>query len=161
MKFKHTLLAVAMTASFGFATLAVAATDTNQFDAVIQLNDSCDVSTASISDLDFGSRTIADTNIDTQTDITVKCTTNASYDVGLSGTVGSRTMNKGSFTIPYEMYSDSSRNTPWGATVGANTVSGVGNGIDQTLTVYGRVASIPAAAEAGSYSDTVTVTVTY
>lgn len=160
MKFKHSLLAVAMAASFGFATLATAATDSNNFDAVITLTNSCDVSTASISDLDFGSKTIADTNIDTSTDITVKCTTNATYDVGLSGTIGSRTMSKGAFTIPYEMYSDTSRTTAWGASSGT-TVAGTGTGLDQTLTVYGRVASIPASAEAGNYSDTVTVTVTY
>lgn len=158
MKLKQTLLAAALASTFGFATMANAATSTNNFDAIITLVNSCDVSTTSIADLDFGSRTFADTNIDTSTNITVKCTTDAAYDVGLTGTGN---MTDGTHNVAYAMYSNAGRTTIWGDTASTNTVAATGNGSDQTHTVYGRVASIPSTAVAGAYSDTVTVTVTY
>ena len=66
----------------------------------------------------------------------------------------------GGATITYSLYSDSGHTTVWGNTVGTNTVSATGNGAAQSYTVYGRVPSqsTPAAA---TYTDTVTVTVTY
>ena len=158
MKYKQLVLAAALATSCGFATLATAATDTNNFDAVITVVDSCDANVATIGDLDFGNRTYADTNIDTSTDITVKCTTGATYDIGLSG---SGSMTDGTSNVAYVMYSDGGRTSVWGDTVGVDTVSDTGNGSNQSHTVYGRVASIPSTAQAGSYTDTVTVTVTY
>lgn len=158
MKLKYTLLAAALASTIGYAGMTTAATTTNSFDAIITIEKSCDVSTG-ISDMDFGTANFQTvTPIDKQTTITVKCTQDASYDVGLSG---SGSMNNGSDTIAYAMYSDASRSTSWGSTVGTDTVAGTGDGTDQTMTVYGRVASIPATAPAGNYSDTVTVTVTY
>ena len=69
-------------------------------------------------------------------------------------------MTRGSATVTYSLYSDSGRTTVWGNTVGTNTVAGVGNGASQSYTVYGRVPAqtTPAAA---TYTDTITVTVTY
>ena len=48
----------------------------------------------------------------------------------------------------------------WGNTVGTDTVSATGSGASQAYTVYGRVPmqTTPAAA---TYTDTITVTVTY
>lgn len=158
MKLHYSLLASAIIATAGMAGTAHAATATNHFDAVIKLVNSCDANVATINDLDFGTRTYTDTNIDTSTDITVKCTTGASYDVGLSGTGN---MTDGTSDVAYAMYSDAGRTSVWGDTVGTDTVAATGSGANQTHTVYGRVASIPSTAEAGSYSDTVTVTVTY
>jgi spore coat protein U-like protein len=48
----------------------------------------------------------------------------------------------------------------WGITIGTDTVSATGNGAAQTHTVYGRVPAQTTPAPA-TYSDTVTVTVTY
>jgi spore coat protein U-like protein len=66
----------------------------------------------------------------------------------------------GGATLSYAMYQDSGHTTNWGNTVGTDTKSGTGNGSAQTLTVYGNLAAgqYPAA---GSYSDTITATVTY
>ena len=158
MKLKHTLLAAALASTIGYAGLSTAATTTNTFRAIITIEKSCDVSTG-ISDMDFGTANFqTGTPIDSQTTLTVKCTKDATYDVGLSG---SGSMSNGSDTIAYALYSDAGRSTPWGNTVNTDTVAGTGDGTDQTMNVYGRVTSIPATAPAGNYNDTVTVTVTY
>jgi spore coat protein U-like protein len=62
--------------------------------------------------------------------------------------------------VTYSLYSDSGRATVWGNTVGTNTVAGTGNGASQSYTVYGRAPAQTTPA-AGTYTDTVTVTVTY
>lgn len=99
--------------------------------------------------------------------ITVLCTNGTAYNVGLdagTGTgasVSNRKMSaSGGGTLNYALYRDSARSNNWGSTIGTDTVTGTGSGLTQTLTVYGQ---IPASQTplAGSYSDTVTVTLTY
>lgn len=99
--------------------------------------------------------------------ITVLCTNGTAYNVGLDAgtgtgaTVSNRKMSAaGGGTLNYTLYRDAARTNNWGSTIGTDTVSGTGTGLLQTLTVYGQ---IPASQTplAGSYSDTVTVTLTY
>ena len=69
-------------------------------------------------------------------------------------------MTSGANTVNYSLYTDIARSTVWGNTVGTDTKSGTGNGSAQTLTVYGQ---LPAGQypTPGSYSDTITATITY
>ena len=123
---------------------------------------SCTVVGSSIA---FGAYTQAVVN---QTgSITVQCTNGTAYNVGLDAgtgtgaTVSNRKMSaSGGGTLNYALYRDSARSSNWGSTIGTDTLTGTGTGLAQTLTVYGQ---IPAAQTplAGSYSDTVTVTLTY
>jgi spore coat protein U-like protein len=68
--------------------------------------------------------------------------------------------------VEYELYRDAGRSQRWGndTTGGTDTVNGNGSnhgqGSGNGLTVYGRVPAQPEAAS-GSYSDTVTITLTY
>jgi spore coat protein U-like protein len=118
----------------------------------------------SAGNLAFGNYTGA--QVDATSTITVTCTNSSPYKIGLDAgtgsgaTVTSRKMTSGGNTLNYSMYSDSGRTTNWGNTVGTDTVSGTGTGSAQNVTVYGR---IPASqlSPVGSYSDTVTVTVTF
>jgi spore coat protein U-like protein len=95
----------------------------------------------------------------------VQCTNSTPYTVALDGgTSGAtdptqRKMSKGAEKITYGLYQDSARSQGWGNTTG-QTVGGTGTGSSQALTVYGRVAS-QTTPSAGSYSDSVVVTVTY
>jgi len=102
---------------------------------------------------------------DGQGSLGVTCTQSAPYTIALDAgahaalaTAGARAMiNATGQHLDYNLYSDSARGTLWGGTV---TVPGSGNGAIQTVNVYGRVPanqSVPA----GSYSDTVQVTVTF
>ena len=129
---------------------------------------SCVVSTGNLS---FGSVGVLTNNIDATTSLTVTCTNTTPYAIALGAGTGAgasatnRLMTQASgATVSYGLYQDSARTQPWGATAppaaNANTVSGVGTGSAQTLTVYGRVPpqTTPAI---GAYTDTVLVTLTY
>lgn len=113
--------------------------------------------------LNFGTYSIFDVQ-DTSitTDIAVTCDTDTSYQIGLSagmGTFASRTLVNGAHLLSYNLFVDPAHLTIWGdGSPGTATVSGSGTSLD--FTVYGR---IPARQNAfvGSYSDTITVTITF
>jgi spore coat protein U-like protein len=144
--------------------LPLAATATSTFAVTITLTATCTVSSPNT--LAFGTQGILSANVDAQADFFVTCTTSTPYSVGLNAgtgtgaTVAVRKMTSGASTVNYTIYSDSGRTTVWGNTVSTDTVAGTGTGAAQTLTAFGRVPSqtTPAAL---SYSDTITVTVTY
>ena len=120
----------------------------------------CTVSTTSVS---FSTYDVFSTsNSDITATVTVRCNPSQAYSLSLStgaGTYASRTLLNGSFTLSYNLYTDAARLTIWGdGSSGTSTVSG--NAKNATHTVYGR---IPASqnVHAGSYSDTIIVTITY
>jgi spore coat protein U-like protein len=118
-------------------------------------------------DLDFGSISgLITSNTDQTSTISMTCTGRTAWNVGLnnglnaSGNIRRMRLGTTANHVDYELYRDSARIDRWGNTIGTDTVPGTGTGAAQTLTVHGR---LPAAqnAPAGSYSDTITVTVTY
>ncbi len=119
--------------------------------------------TITATNLAFGNYTATAASTSTST-ISVTCTNTTAYNVGLSagasGDVANRTMKNGTHSLKYSLYQNSTRTTNWGNTVGTDTEAGTGNGKLQPLTVYGQV---PASqfVTVGSYSDTITVTITY
>lgn len=139
---------------------AFAATATTSFSVTATVLAFCAVSAAP---LVFGNYSAA--QLDGHTTVTVTCTSGTGYQVGLdAGTgngasVATRRMT-GSGLLNYTLYTDSSRTTVFGNTVGTNTVSGTGSGVVQSIDVYGRIPAgqYPAG---GLYSDTITVSVTY
>lgn len=113
--------------------------------------------------LDFGAYDIfnaQDTSITTNVGVT--CDTDTSFEISLSagtGTFASRTLVSGANLLSYNLYVDPAHLTIWGdGSPGTATVSG--SGTSRNFTVYGR---IPARqnASVGSYSDTITVTITF
>jgi spore coat protein U-like protein len=99
--------------------------------------------------------------------VSVTCTNATPYTVGLSAgaasgaTVSARKMTgPASGLLSYSLFSDPSRTLNWGQTVGSDTLTGTGNGAIQALTVYGQT---PAGqyVSPGSYTDTITATITY
>lgn len=104
---------------------------------------------------------------DSQTTVVVNCTPGTQFDVGMDNgahaVAGVRHMTPtlGSASIPYVLYTNASRTSPWGATVGSNTVSGTAAALPTTLTVYGRVPAGMTPVAADAYADAVTVTVTF
>ena len=121
--------------------------------------------TVTASTLDFGTPTgLLGTNVDATTRVLTTCTLGTPYQIGLdNGTHASgplRRMQKGSETIGYALYRDSSRSLRWGNTLNVDTVTGVGNALAQGTTVYGRVAPQPTPSP-GTYTDTITVNIRY
>ncbi len=139
---------------------SMAATTTDTFDVTATVVTSCSVSAT---DLAFGNYDPVLGTLGTST-VTSNCTLATSYslalDFGGAPDINSRVMDgPNANTLGYQLYQDVTRLIPWGT--GADELTGlVGTGLDAPLTVFG---TIPAAqnVEAGSYTDTVTVTLTF
>lgn len=146
------------------ASVVHAATTTTTFTVQITIVASCNISSAST--LNFGNQGVLSANIDQTSTIQVDCTNTTPYSIGLNAgtgvgaTVAARKMTSGGNTIAYSLYTDVARSTVWGNTIGVDVVSATGNGSAQSYTVYGRVPPQATPAPA-TYSDTITVTVTY
>jgi spore coat protein U-like protein len=141
-----------------------AATSTATMTVQMTITATCTVNSATA--LNFGTQGVLTTNVDQTSTIQVTCTNTTPYNIGLDAgtgtgaTVATRKMTSGANTVNYTLYSNSTRTTVWGNTVGTDTAAATGNGSAQSYTVYGRVP--PQAAPApGTYTDTITVTVTY
>lgn len=160
--------------AFGFAAVAAvlaspafAATATNTMPVSVDVINSCTVAATPMA---FGAPTaIGGANIDTTSTITLACTNGATYDValdnGLNSASGQRYMSNGAATptkIPYNVYKDAARSQAWGSTTGTNTAAGTA-GVSGlvSLVAYGRIPASATSVGAGSYTDTVTVTVTF
>jgi spore coat protein U-like protein len=136
-------------------------TATTNFSVTATVVKDCGVSATNMT---FGNYTGA-VNNSTST-ITVTCTNTTTYTVGLSAglatgaTVTTRKMQNGTDLLKYALYSNSAMTTNWGNTAATNWVSGTGSGTAQGLTVYGQVAAGQFVTP-GSYSDTITASVTY
>jgi spore coat protein U-like protein len=99
--------------------------------------------------------------------ITVTCTPGTVYSVGLNAgatagaTVTSRQMASGSDRLGYGLYQDAARSVNWGNMPGTDTPAAATASLTPSvLTVYGRVPA-QQALPVGSYTDTVTITVSY
>ncbi len=146
---------------------AALAQTTDTFNVTITLQDACELSTAP-TDLDFGTVNLLNQDYDAASAVYVTCTEGAAYalslDAGDHADGTSRRMeNSGNF-VSYRLYSDGGRTTLWGdGTTFGSTAAGTGNGAEQTVDVFGRVANADntSTPPAGAYSDIVTVTVTF
>jgi spore coat protein U-like protein len=143
---------------------AAAATDTDTLTVTATVISSCDVSPATLA---FGVyNPTSSTPLDAATTISVICTNGTSYDVGLNAgsgtgaTIAARKMSASSNTLTYSLYTDAARSALWGNTIGSNAVHGTGTGATQSIDLYGRV-PVNQTSPVGSYTDTVTITVTY
>lgn len=121
--------------------------------------------------LSFGTHGVLSADLAATADLSITCTPSTAYQIALdaganestSGDVDTRRMKAGaSDFIGYQLYKELAHSNVWGDT-GAARVSGTGTGSAVTHTVFGvvPVTSPPVAFPAGSYSDTVAVTVTF
>ena len=160
----RTIKCVAIVFGLFGVTTALASTTTTTFTTQITLAATCVINSAST--LNFGSQGFLGANVDQTSTIQVSCTDTTPYNIGLDAgtgsgaTVATRKMTSGGATVSYSLYSDSARTTVWGTTIGTDTVAATGNGTGQNYTVYGRVPPQTTPAP-GTYTDTITVTVTY
>lgn len=154
-----------MCGALALPSAAHAAQDSDTFEVTATVLASCNVTAE---DLDFGDYDpISATPMTGSTDIEVTCTNGTPYDValdegvGAGGSIAERRMTRaGGATLSYTLYQDGSYADVWGDTLNTDTVDGVGTGAAQTLTIHGRAAA-QQTAPAGSYTDTITVTVIY
>ena len=141
---------------------ALAATATTTFQVTATVQATCLISATTLA---FG--TYNGTLVTSTSTISVTCTNTTPYNVGLDAglatgaTVTTRKMQGPSGALlNYGLYRDSGHTNNWGTTVGTDTQSGTGNGSAQTLTVYGQLGANQFVTP-GSYSDTITATISY
>ncbi|MHA3890855.1 Csu type fimbrial protein [Acinetobacter sp. GXMZU3951] len=129
----------------------------------------------SVTDIDFGN--IADAgltkrNYDADGAVVTRCNVNRSYSIYLGNgnnriTGGNRRMANGSNYLAYQLYKEAARINIWDSTGGVIVTGGsggvavTGTGVNQNFPVYGRIPKGTSIPPAGSYTDTVVVTVTY
>jgi len=143
---RRLLLIFASMAALGFSMAAGAA--------------NCNVSAVGVA---FGSYNVFSTTpTDITGSVTVTCNRTTPYTIALStgaGTYSSRSLKSGTNVLSYNLFVDATRLTIWGdGSGGTQTVSG--SSTNATFTVYGRITARQNV-KIGSYTDTVTVTVTY
>jgi len=141
---------------------AAGATASNSFGVTATVQASCTVTASTMA---FGNYSGSTGNASSA--LSVTCTNATPYNVGLSAGVASgATVNTRKMTGPasallsYSLFSDPSRTLNWGQTIGSDTVTGSGSGAVQALTVYGQTPAGQFLAP-GTYTDTITATVTY
>jgi spore coat protein U-like protein len=135
----------------------------------VQITIEADCQLAAGTTLNFGTRGALVANVDQSADLSITCTPSTTFNVGLNaganptsaGNVNGRRMENGGSYVSYQLYSDSGYGTVWGNTIGSNTVASTGTGSAQTFTVYGRVPPQATPAAGATYSDTITVTMTF
>ncbi|MGH8052873.1 MAG: Csu type fimbrial protein [Stenotrophomonas sp.] len=161
------LLAVALLPGAAHAKTDV----TTTFQVKVKITESCNVTTVTATDVDFGevARTTDPVAIDADGALNVNCSKGTPYQIGMNAGANStsatasannRRMASGSRHVSYGLYVDAARSEFWDTAGSTNTVSGVGNGVNQPIPVYGRIQDAPNV-PAGVYTDTVTATVTY
>lgn len=94
--------------------------------------------------------------------IRIKCNNGTSYSILIDSGLHSpnttmRYLSNGSFLVNYNLYIDATRNTIWDNTLGA---SGVSNGQETWLPIYGLIPQ-QSTPPAGTYTDTVNITILY
>jgi spore coat protein U-like protein len=110
--------------------------------------------TVAATDLAFGNYSAAVANLDTTSTITIVCSSGKTWSLDIGAAARQMLRVGGGGALNYEMYSDPGRATLFPVTAGAGT------GLDQNITVYGRIPGgqfVPT----GSYAGTVSVAVTY
>jgi spore coat protein U-like protein len=158
-------LGIFLTLAASFHTVS-AGTSTGTLTVTASVAGVCTIGNATLA---FGTyNPTAATAINMTSTVTLTCSLGTPYNIGMSAgsgtgaTTSSRLMTAGSTTLGYNLYRDSGYSLNWGNTVGTDTLSGTSStsALTNTITIYGQ---IPAGENAavGSYTDTVTMTVTY
>lgn len=122
----------------------------------------CNVSASA---LDFGLLSTLSQQRTGTASVSVQCSANAPYTVGLDGGLSQaadptqRLLTSPAGTISYALYRDAAHQSPWGNSAGTVN-AGTGTAASQSFTVFG-VVPVQAAPAVGTYTDTVVVTVTF
>jgi spore coat protein U-like protein len=149
--------------------LAKSATTTTTFAVTATVASTCSATATALS---FGAYTPGSGALANNSTISVKCTKNTPFTVALNGgstaggTVAQRLMASGANHLQYNLYTTAGFATVFGDGTGTSqTEAGTGSGVAtaNSFTVYGQLPdnATNQAAIPGSYSDTITVTITY
>lgn len=161
-----------------FSRISVAETETKDFSVSATIENGCvfgDGSGSSITDfgtINFGMMSSISDDVDVVSSsgsgsIVVTCTPGVAATIALdygvnggSSTARYMTNSAGTQTLGYQLYQDSVRSTVWGTDSLAYSILSF-TGTTQTYPVYARLFASGDMPTAGTYTDTVTVTLSY
>ena len=154
------------------APIAQAGNATASLNVGVQITASCTINGATLTFPSTPGTSLLTTAVTGSTTVSVTCTSGSPYSIGMSQGAnysgGSNRMASGGNYIPYGLYVNSALTYPW--TTGASNSSctttndcylGTGTGSAQSIPIYGQVPIVATAPLSGTYSDTVTMTITY
>ena len=166
-KLKLAIASAVIVGSAGLSATSYAATGTATMTVSTTVPNSC---TISVGAMDFGAYDMSSgTALTATADITSTCTLGGATTITLSqgGTSSDdssessplRQMTNGLVSLDYNLYTDVARTDVWGNTIGSGAaVTATGSAV--TTTIYGDITP-EQSVSAGSFSDSVTVTLTY
>ena len=163
-KFKSKISRALLATMFLASGNAQAAVFTASFTPKLIMSNTCTLEVRR--NLDFGTSGLLNANIDQFARIRVRCNSGTNYEIGLDegstpgGTTAVRKMTNGAQTIDYKLFKNNARTNNWGNIVGVDTRSRTANGNWQGRRIFGRVEP-QATPPSGTYTDTVTVTITF
>lgn len=143
----------------GCSSLGALLQTSANFTVQAAVNKNCLVST---NDVNFGTHGLLNSSIQAEGAVNLTCTKGTNYSVALeTGSLPSnqREMKNSGYAVTYGLYQNSQHTQLWGS-VGGESATGSGTGINSSLPVYGLVQP-QTTPPAGVYKDTVIVTVTY
>ena len=159
----HTLLDYGYAPAQSCNVVSTRATQAS-FNVQAQNTATCNLSATA---MNFGTLADLTTAQATTNQIAITCTTGAVYAVALNNGMNGGTsptnrimVSPSNQKLRYGIFKDAAHVQAWGATTGSNTLTGTGTGVAQNITAY---ALLPAQGNpsAGTYSDTVVVTINY
>lgn len=157
------MLAVTGACALAFPSCALAGRATNQMPVSVNPISGC---TVSAEPLYFYLLVPANINVDSTTSISVNCPPNTAYTVDIDDGLYPNGSNRRVFNsgandyATYQVYKDPPRSQVWGRGNLKNVSGNSGTTGASLLTVYGRL-SASKSMKAGSYNDTLTITVTF
>jgi spore coat protein U-like protein len=172
MKFSYALKSTLPATVLGLVTLGIASapafaatTTSNTFSVTATVQTACTVTGSTLA---FGTYTGA--AVQASSALTVTCTSALTpYNIGLNAgatngaTLTTRQMLNGTTPLNYTLTSVSYTGSNWGNTVATNWVGGTSSATPMTQTTQTVYGTIPAnqLVAPGSYSDTITASITY
>ncbi|MBW8637889.1 spore coat U domain-containing protein [Hoeflea sp. WL0058] len=158
---KH-IFPITSVVTFLFASPVLAQTATAEFGVSLTITAEC---TLSASDITFPSTGIVDTQITATADLSVECTNDSPFEIGLSGgtsgNTGARVLtNLDGDTVSYQLYQDNSYTTVWGDDDATTKSVESATGSEEAHTIHAVVSSgqnVPT----GTYTDAITATIWY
>lgn len=165
-----TRLMIGVAATFAVsmaASPAYAGTATSSLNVSATVSQNCTITTTGVV---FGSvDVISGFSVDSIGQISVACTNGTAWTAsanaggGAGATLSDRKMVNGTNLLSYDLYTDAARTMIWGDGVGGATatIADIGTGAPKNKSIYGRIPPSQVTMPAGTYTDTVTVTVTY
>ncbi len=152
-------LALGGAAIAALAAQPALAADSAELDVSAEVSEVCNVTTSAIA---FNSIDVTTAgNVDANGGFSVVCTSGTAWTAaadagnGTGASTAARKMTSGANVLNYALYNEVGRTTNF------VSATGTGSGSAQSSTIYGRVPTGQTSVPAGSYADSVTISLTY